>query len=71
MNYADGLAGFLTTSQGRQLGFVVLITDFPKRLAQDETQDVRVAAPEPEGNSWTMRAKGLERALVNSWIVRY
>lgn len=71
MNYADGLAGFLTTSQGRQLGFVVLITDFPKRLAQDETQDVRAAAPEPEGSNWTTRAKGLERALVNSWIVRY
>lgn len=71
MNYADGLAGFLTTTQGRQLGFVVLITDFPKRLAQDETQDVRAAAMEPEGSGWTMRAKGLERALVNSWIVRY
>jgi len=71
MNYADGLAGFLTTTQGRQLGFVVLITDFPKRLAQDGTQDVRAAAPEPEGSSWTMRAKGLERALVNSWMTRY
>jgi hypothetical protein len=71
MNYADGLAGFLTTRQGRELGFVVLITNFPQRLTQDETQDVRAAATEPEGNGWTRRAKILEKNLVTSWITRY
>jgi serine-type D-Ala-D-Ala carboxypeptidase/endopeptidase (penicillin-binding protein 4) len=71
MNYADGLAGFLTTRQGRELGFVVLITNFPQRLTQDETQDVRAAAAEPEGNGWTRRAKILEKNLVTSWIARY
>lgn len=71
MNYADGLAGFLTTKQGRHLGFVVLITNFPQRLAQDETQDVRATAAEPEGNGWTRRAKILEKNLVRSWIERY
>ena len=71
MNYADGLAGFLTSHQGRQLGFVVLITNFPLRLAQDETQDVRAAAAEPDRNGWTRRAKILEKNLVTSWIARY
>ncbi len=71
MNYADGLAGFLTTKHGRQLGFVVLITNFPHRLAQDETQDVRATAAEPERNGWTRRAKVLEKNLVTSWIGRY
>jgi len=71
MNYADGLIGFLTTREGRQLGFVVLITDFPQRLAQDETQDVRATAAEPERNGWTRRAKILEKNLVTSWIARY
>ena len=71
MNYADGLAGFLTTRQGQQLGFVVLITDFPQRIAQDETQDVRATAAEPERNGWTRRAKILEKNLVTNWIARY
>jgi len=71
MNYADGLAGFLTTKQGRHLGFVVLVTNFPQRLAQDETQDVRATAAEPERNGWTRRAKVLEKNLVTSWIARY
>jgi serine-type D-Ala-D-Ala carboxypeptidase/endopeptidase (penicillin-binding protein 4) len=71
MNYADGLAGFLTTKQGRQLGFVILITNFPQRLAQDETQDVRATAAEPDSNGWTRRAKVLEKNLVMSWIARY
>ena len=38
---------------------------------EDETQDVRAAAAEPEGNGWTRRAKILEKNLVTSWIARY
>ena len=71
MNYADGLIGFIKTRQGRDLGFVVFITNFPQRLAQDETQDVRATAAEPERNGWTRRAKILEKNLVTSWIGRY
>ncbi|MBI3301502.1 MAG: D-alanyl-D-alanine carboxypeptidase/D-alanyl-D-alanine-endopeptidase [Deltaproteobacteria bacterium] len=68
MSYADGLVGFLTTTRGRQLGFVILITDFPKRAALDATLDVRFADPPPEARAWTERAKALEYALVTSWI---
>ena len=71
MNYADGLVGFIKTHQGHELGFAVLITNFPQRLAQDETQDVRATAAEPERNGWTHRAKILEKNLVTSWMARY
>jgi D-alanyl-D-alanine carboxypeptidase/D-alanyl-D-alanine-endopeptidase (penicillin-binding protein 4) len=71
MNYADGLAGYLTAVSGRQLGFVILITDFAKRTMMDETQDVRVEAGDSSSRSWTRGAKGLERGLVTSWIGRY
>lgn len=71
MNYADGLAGYLTATSGRQLGFVILLTDFAKRLTMDETQDVRIEAGDSSSRSWMRGAKGLERGLVSSWIGRY
>lgn len=71
MNYADGLAGYLTATSGRQLGFVILTTDFAQRLTMDETQDVRIEAGDSASRSWMRRAKGLERGLVISWIGRY
>ena len=71
LDYADGLIGFLATARGQQLGFVILITDFPRRAALDATFDVRLADPPPEARAWTERAKALERALVTNWIARY
>ena len=71
MDYADGLVGFLTTARGQHLGFVILLTDFPRRAALDATFDVRLTTPPPEASAWTERAKSLERALVTSWIAQY
>lgn len=71
MSYTDGLAGFLTAASGRQLGFVVLITDFLKRAAFDATLEVRIADPPPAARAWTQRAKELERVLVTDWITRH
>jgi D-alanyl-D-alanine carboxypeptidase/D-alanyl-D-alanine-endopeptidase (penicillin-binding protein 4) len=71
MDYADGLVGFLTTTRGQQLGFVILLTDFPRRAALDATFDVRLTDPSPEAHAWTERAKALEHALVTSWIAQY
>jgi len=71
MNYADGLAGYLTATSGRQLGFVILMTDFAKRIDMDETQDVRIEAGNSSSRSWMKGAKGLERGLVASWMRRY
>lgn len=71
MDYADGLIGFLTTTQGQQLGFVILLTDFPRRTALDATFDVRLSDSSPEARAWTERAKALERALITDWIAQY
>lgn len=71
MDYADGLVGFLTTTRGRELGFVILLTDFAKRAELDATYDVRLTQPQPQARNWTERAKTFERALVGSWITRY
>jgi len=71
LDYADGLIGFLTTARGQPLGFVILITDFPKRAALDATFDARLTDPSPEARAWTEHAKALERALVTNWIARY
>jgi serine-type D-Ala-D-Ala carboxypeptidase/endopeptidase (penicillin-binding protein 4) len=71
LDYADGLIGFLTTTRGQQLGFVILITDFPRRTALDTTFDVRLTDSSPEARAWTERAKALERALVLNWIAQY
>jgi D-alanyl-D-alanine carboxypeptidase/D-alanyl-D-alanine-endopeptidase (penicillin-binding protein 4) len=71
MDYADGLVGFLTTARGRELGFVILLTDFAKRAELDATYDVRLTQPQPQARDWTERAKAFERALVGNWITRY
>ncbi|MBY0279509.1 D-alanyl-D-alanine carboxypeptidase/D-alanyl-D-alanine-endopeptidase [Candidatus Binatia bacterium] len=65
--YADGLVGFLTTRRGRELGFVILLTDADARARLDAGRDVRIAATPPEANDWTGRAKALERDLVARW----
>jgi len=65
--YADGLAGYLTTRRGRDLGFVVLLTDRAARSRLDATRDVRVGASPPEATDWTARAKAFERDLIAAW----
>lgn len=71
MSYADGLVGYLTTARGRQLGFVILLTDFARRAALDATFDVRIVDAPPEARAWTDRAKAFEQALVTRWITHY
>ncbi|MEW6271172.1 MAG: D-alanyl-D-alanine carboxypeptidase/D-alanyl-D-alanine-endopeptidase, partial [Thermodesulfobacteriota bacterium] len=65
--YADGLVGFLTTTRGRELGFVILLTDRAARARLDARRDVRIRASPPEATDWTARAKALERELVARW----
>jgi serine-type D-Ala-D-Ala carboxypeptidase/endopeptidase (penicillin-binding protein 4) len=71
MSYADGLVGYLTTARGRQLGFVILLTDFARRAALDATFDVRITEAPPEARAWTDRAKACEQALVTRWVTQY
>jgi D-alanyl-D-alanine carboxypeptidase/D-alanyl-D-alanine-endopeptidase (penicillin-binding protein 4) len=71
MNYADGLVGYLTTAKGRQLGFVILLTDFSRRAKLDATFDARIPEASPEARAWTDRAKSFEQSLVTHWITQY
>ena len=71
MNYADGLAGYLTARSGRQLGFVILLTDFSRRAALDAAFDIRFDSAPPGAQQWTERAKNLESMLVETWRRRY
>ncbi|MGE0681455.1 MAG: D-alanyl-D-alanine carboxypeptidase/D-alanyl-D-alanine-endopeptidase [Candidatus Binatia bacterium] len=71
MSYADGLVGYLTTTQGQQFGFVILITDFDKRAALDATFDIRIMASSSAAQAWTSRAKTFEKALIARWIMQY
>jgi D-alanyl-D-alanine carboxypeptidase/D-alanyl-D-alanine-endopeptidase (penicillin-binding protein 4) len=71
MNYADGLAGYLTAESSRQLGFVILLTDFSRRAVLDAAFDIRFASASPGAQKWTKRAKRFERRLVKSWRQRY
>jgi len=65
--YADGLVGFLEGRDGRELGFVILLTDPVARARFDATRDVRISASPPEATDWTARAKALERDLLARW----
>ena len=65
--YADGLVGFLTTRRGRELGFVILLTDGDARARLDAGRDTRIAISPPEAADWTGRAKALERDLIARW----
>ena len=71
MSYADGLVGYLTTRQGQQLGYAILLTDFDKRAALDATFDVRISESPPEARTWTRSAKAYEKALITRWIRQY
>ena len=65
--YADGLVGFLTSRDGRELGFAILLTDLDARARLDAGRDVRISVSPPEATDWTARAKALERDLVARW----
>jgi D-alanyl-D-alanine carboxypeptidase/D-alanyl-D-alanine-endopeptidase (penicillin-binding protein 4) len=67
MHYADGLVGLLRAPDGKERGFVILLTDARKRRELDADRDLRVAAPPPGARDWTARAKALERDLLRCW----
>ena len=60
MSYIRGLAGYITTPGGRQMAFAIFSND----LAQRGTGAQRV------NKRWLGRAKGFERALIRSWVIR-
>ena len=69
--YGSGLAGYLTTTGGRTLGFVVFVSDIAERLALDAVRDRRFLAPPQGGRGWLTRARALERDLITAWATSY
>lgn len=58
MNFIRGLAGYVRTAGGRRLAFAYFANDLSARGGSG-------------ARSWLGRAKGLERALLRSWAVRF
>jgi D-alanyl-D-alanine carboxypeptidase/D-alanyl-D-alanine-endopeptidase (penicillin-binding protein 4) len=71
MDFASGLAGYLTAKSGRRLAFAIFALDREKRTALDASFDRRVLAPTPGARNWLGRARGLENTLLKSWRERF
>ena len=71
MDFASGLAGYLTGKSGKRLAFAIFVNDREKRAALDANFDRRVLAPTPGARPWAGRARGLEHALLESWRDRF
>jgi D-alanyl-D-alanine carboxypeptidase/D-alanyl-D-alanine-endopeptidase (penicillin-binding protein 4) len=71
MDFACGLAGYLTGRSGRRLAFAIFALDREKRTALDEAFDRRILAPTPGARNWLGRAHALEKTLLKSWRARF
>ena len=71
MDFACGLAGFLTAKSGRRLAFTIFVIDRKRRAALDASFDSRVLAPTPGAQAWLGRAHALEEALLKNWRQRF
>ncbi len=71
MDFACGLAGYLTGKSGRRLAFAIFALDREKRAALDAGFDRRVLAPTPGARNWLGRARGLENTLLKGWRERF
>jgi D-alanyl-D-alanine carboxypeptidase/D-alanyl-D-alanine-endopeptidase (penicillin-binding protein 4) len=71
MDFACGLAGFLTAKSGRRLAFAIFVLDRDKRAALDASFDRRILQPTPGARNWLGRAHALENTLLKSWRERF
>ena len=71
MNYARGLAGYIDSTSGRRLGFVVFVSDIAARERYDAELDPRFGAVRQSDRQWLTRARALERDLVSAWALGY
>ncbi len=70
LRYSKGLAGVLFTQQGREVVFVLYVTDF------DRVRDYGAPASAPPAKvaaarDWTRRAFAFQEDLVREWIIQY
>ncbi|MEM6661918.1 MAG: D-alanyl-D-alanine carboxypeptidase/D-alanyl-D-alanine-endopeptidase [Pseudomonadota bacterium] len=60
MNFIRGLAGYIATPRGKRLAFAIFSNDLARRAPGGQRVNRR----------WMGRAKGFERALIRSWVMR-
>ncbi len=60
MSYIRGLAGYIATPGGRKFAFVIFSNDLTRRGGGAQKVNKR----------WLGRAKGFERALIRSWVIK-
>lgn len=66
LNFARGLAGYLTTASGRPLVFAYFANDLARREAGLDDE-----APDPGARRWRNAAVHYERELLNRWAAQY
>lgn len=71
MDFACGLAGYLTGRSGKRLAFAMFVLDREKRTALDASFDRRILQPTPGARNWLGRAHALENTLLKSWRERF
>ena len=60
MSYVRGLAGYIATPGGKRLAFAIFSNDLSRRGTGAQRVNKR----------WLGRARGFERALIRSWVIR-
>jgi D-alanyl-D-alanine carboxypeptidase/D-alanyl-D-alanine-endopeptidase (penicillin-binding protein 4) len=71
MEYALGLAGYLTARRDRRLAFAIFIFDRERRTGLEATMDRVAVEPSPQAREWIRRARALERSMLGVWAADY
>lgn len=67
LNFVSGLAGYITTPNGKEFAFAIFCGDVERREALPENQRERP----PGARWWNGRAKILQQALIDRWGIMY
>ncbi len=68
INFAQGLAGYLHTSSGRNMAFVVFVNDIDERRRYDSDPDRRNNEWSKKVNVWHAMARDAMDGIVAGWI---
>jgi D-alanyl-D-alanine carboxypeptidase len=69
MNYARALVGYLFTKRTRPIVFALFISDLTARQAYDMDDRRHMPDSIAKAELWLDRAKALEQALLERWIL--
>lgn len=67
LNFVSGLAGFVTSEDGREMAFAIFTANTERRDALTEAERERP----PGGHSWNLRARMLQYRLLERWSILY